>query len=227
MSTSQCWCDATPVWISWSTSPAEPWLCLEPIELVRALIPVQGRTGQGLPGAAPGETGTGWAAWVCFRRQKCSQAGLPHLTPKAPPCSERSRSYFHEAPGAVPVPPSVIRDQQHEAIASPTMTQQLPLLPSSLQQGITEAKIIWKNIFPWNCAPVSPPVSTTLSKKPWFLTQSQAHLLDFLILFASIKVTLLDQIQQHQITKESSLQRERTCALSWKWKRKCSDLVRN
>lgn len=86
-----------------------------------------------------------------------------------PPHNQSSRSQFHEALGAAPVPASVIRDQQHEAIASPTMTQQLPLLPSSLQQGITEgannlAKIIWKNLFPWNCVPVSP-ISITLNKK--------------------------------------------------------------
>lgn len=75
------------------------------------------------------------------------------------------------------------------------------------------AKLIWRNIISWNkslfainvyCIPLSP---ISISHKAiTFKHKSQGHLLYFLILFASIKVTLFNQIEQHQVTKESSLQ---------------------
>lgn len=86
------------------------------------------------------------------------------------------------------------------------------------------AKLIWRNIFSWNsplfaingyCVPISPSISISHNNKAiMFKHKSQAHLLYFLVFFASIEVTLFNQIQQHQVTKESSLQRERTCVSS-------------
>lgn len=105
------------------------------------------------------------------------------------------------------------------------------------EEGRNVAKIIGRNLISWNwplfvinvyCAPVSPSISISHNNKAiTFKHKSQAHLLYFLILFASIKVTLFNQIQQHQVTKESSLQIERTCVLSLEQKRKCSDLSSN
>lgn len=80
------------------------------------------------------------------------------------------------------------------------------------------AKLIWRNIISWNwpllaikvyCIPISPPTSISHDNKAiTFKQKSQASLLYFLILFASIKITLFNQIQQHQVAKESSLQKQ-------------------
>lgn len=86
--------------------------------------------------------------------------------------------------------------------------------------GSNLAKLIWRNIISWNwllfaikvyCVPVSPPISISHDNKAiTFKQKSQASLLYFLILLASIKVTLFNQIQQHQVAKESSLQKKQT-----------------
>lgn len=89
-----------------------------------------------------------------------------------------------------------------------------------MEWGSNLAKLIWRNVISWNyslfatnvyCILLSP---ISISHKAiTFKHKSQGHLLYFLILFASIKVTLFNQIEQHQVTKESSLQNRKN--LSW------------